>query len=79
MYRMTEIQEFLLPHGAGVQAVQRVETTTLEGGEKGKAEPRKSLPGFSTGGASRIPHGGTGSDTGIHLAAELDSLSILHC
>lgn len=44
IYRMTEIQGLLLPHGAGVRDVQRMETPK---GREEKVEPHK----FSTGGA----------------------------
>lgn len=70
MYRMMEIQGFLVLHGAGVRAVQRMETPVLERGEKGKW----SLTSL----VLEEPHGATGRDTGIHLAVELSSLSILH-
>lgn len=73
-YRVTEIQGLLLPHGAGVQAVQRIETPTLERGQKGKWSLTSLVQE-----EPRVPHGATGSDSGIHLAVELYSLSILHC
>lgn len=36
MYSVTETQVFVLPHGAGVEAAQRMETPTLAWGEQGK-------------------------------------------